>query len=96
MVSSFNDSMIVDNLTWIKGCIYIFITAGAPNKKSLGATNGLAQTLVAVVRIAALSFSTTLLSFSIERHLFGGYAVYLALWIMSLGSLYLASWLPVG
>ena len=88
--------MIIDNLRRIKGCIYIFITAGAPNKRSLGATNGLAQTLVAVVRIAALSFSTALLSFSIERNLFGGYAVYLALWVLSIGTLYLASWLPVG
>ena len=88
--------MIIDNLRRIKGCICIFITAGAPNKRSLGATNGLAQTLAAVVRIAAPLFSTALLSFSIERDLFGGYAVYLVLWVMSIGSLYLASWLPGG
>ncbi|KAF8898208.1 member of major facilitator superfamily multidrug-resistance, DHA1 sub-family [Gymnopilus junonius] len=33
------------------GCVYMFITAAAPNKRSLGATNGLAQTLVSIGRM---------------------------------------------
>lgn len=35
------------------GCIYIYITAASPNKRSLGTTNGLALTLVSIGRMLA-------------------------------------------
>lgn len=76
------------------GCVYMFITAAAPNKRSLGATNGLAQTLVTIGRIVTPVIASSLLSISIQYRIFGGYAAYLALIILSFGSIWLAYQLP--
>ena len=72
----------------------MFITASAPNKRSLGATNGLAQTLVTIGRIVTPVMASSLLSISIQYHIFGGYAAYLALIFLSFGSIWLAYQLP--
>ncbi|KAF9009549.1 member of major facilitator superfamily multidrug-resistance, DHA1 sub-family [Cyathus striatus] len=61
------------------GCTYILITEAAPNKRSLGSINGLAQTLSSISRISAPMISSSLLSFSIENNLFHGYAGYVSL-----------------
>ncbi|KIM49566.1 hypothetical protein M413DRAFT_15578 [Hebeloma cylindrosporum] len=76
------------------GCVYMFITAAAPNKRSLGATNGLAQTLVTIGRIATPVMASSLLSISIQYRIFWGYAAYLALVFLSFGSIWLAYQLP--
>ncbi|KAF8162794.1 major facilitator superfamily domain-containing protein [Crassisporium funariophilum] len=76
------------------GCVYMFITSAAPNKRSLGATHGLAQTLVSIGRIVTPAMTNSLLSFSIKHHVLGGYAVYLALLVLTLGGVWLASRLP--
>jgi hypothetical protein len=78
----------------ISGCIYIFITAGAPNKRSLGATHGLAQTLVSIGRIAAPALASSMLSVSIQYDLLGGYAVYMLFVVLATGAVGLASYLP--
>ncbi|KAF9557173.1 MFS general substrate transporter [Agrocybe pediades] len=77
-------------------CIYIFITAAAPNKRSLGATNGFAQTLVSIGRIVTPAMASSLLSLSIERHILWGYASYAALVGISLAGVWLAWKLPRG
>jgi len=76
------------------GCIYMFITAAAPNKRSLGATNGLAQTLVTIGRIVTPVMASSLLSISIQYHIFWGYAAYLLLIFLSFGCIWLAYQLP--
>jgi len=76
------------------GCVYMFITAAAPNKRSLGATNGLAQTLVSVGRIVTPVMATSVLSLSIQRHIFWGYAAYVVLASLTVGGIWLASRLP--
>jgi len=76
------------------GCVYMFITAAAPNKRSLGATNGLAQTLASIGRIITPVVASSLLSISIQYHIFWGYAAYLALGSLSVGSIWLAYQLP--
>ncbi|KAF5317946.1 hypothetical protein D9619_012266 [Psilocybe cf. subviscida] len=76
------------------GCVYIFITAGSPNKRSLGATHGLAQTLVSIGRIAAPALASSMLSASIQYDLLGGYAVYVLFVILAAGAVGLASYLP--
>lgn len=76
------------------GCVYMYITAAAPNKRSLGATNGLAQTLVSIGRILTPVMASSLLSFSIQYHILWGYAVYVVLVFLAIGGIGLASKLP--
>jgi len=72
----------------------MFITAAAPNKRSLGATNGLAQTLASIGRIVTPAIASGLLSLSIERHILCGHAVYAMLIVLSFGGVWLAYQLP--
>ena len=76
------------------GCVYMYITAASPNKRSLGATNGLAQTLVSIGRIVTPVLASSLLSFSIQYHIAWGYAAYIALVFLAIGGICLASQLP--
>src|SRR5436190_21587709 len=57
-------------------CIFIFVNSSAPNKRSLGATNGLAQTMASVARAVGPAGATSLFAYSVEYDLAGGYAVY--------------------
>jgi len=76
------------------GCVYMYITAASPNKRSLGATNGLAQTLVSIGRIVTPVLASSLLSFSIQYHIAWGYAAYIMLVFLAIGGIGLASQLP--
>ncbi|KAJ3522303.1 hypothetical protein NMY22_g11950 [Coprinellus aureogranulatus] len=76
------------------GCIFMLVTASAPNKRSLGATNGLSQTTVSTARAIGPALSTSLYSFSIEYNILGGYGVYAVLATLSVGALLLAQQLP--
>ena len=72
----------------------MYVTASAPNKRSLGATNGLSQTTVSLARAIGPALSTSLYSFSIEYNVLGGYGVYAALALLSAGAMILAVQLP--
>lgn len=85
---------MVNNLTFLPGCIFIFIASAAPNKRSLGATNGLGQLVISVLRAIGPATSTSLYAFSVEHNIFGGYAVYMIFFILSAMSLLLAIRLP--
>ena len=76
------------------GCIYIYITAASPNKRSLGATNGLALTLVSIGRMLTPAMANSLLSFSIQYQILWGYAAYIVLIFLTIGGIGLASRLP--
>jgi hypothetical protein len=71
----------------------MFINASAPNQRSLGAVNGLGQTLVSIGRVIVPALASSLLSFSIELggH---GYLAYAALLLAALGSIFIALSLP--
>ncbi|KAJ3514656.1 hypothetical protein NLJ89_g2251 [Agrocybe chaxingu] len=58
------------------GTIFMFITSSAPNKRSLGATNGLSQTIVSIARAIGPALSTSLFSFSVQKDILSGYGVY--------------------
>ncbi|OCH95370.1 MFS general substrate transporter [Obba rivulosa] len=58
------------------GCIFMFITSSAPNKRSLGATNGIAQLAASIIRAIGPAAATSLFSLSVEHNWLGGYAVY--------------------
>ncbi|TDL19260.1 MFS general substrate transporter [Rickenella mellea] len=61
------------------GCIFIYITAASPNKRSLGATNGLAQMLVSITRCIGPAVANSLFSLSLEHGYLGGWLVYYVL-----------------
>ena len=63
---------------WL-GCIFMHVTESAPNRRSLGAINGLAQTAVSSARAVGPALSTSLFSFSVQYNILGGYGVYTAL-----------------
>ena len=63
---------------WL-GCIFMHVTESAPNRKSLGAINGLAQTAVSSARAIGPALSSSLFSFSVQYNIMGGYGVYTAL-----------------
>ncbi|EMD34052.1 hypothetical protein CERSUDRAFT_117561 [Gelatoporia subvermispora B] len=58
------------------GCIFMFITSAAPNKQSLGATNGIAQLAASIIRTIGPASATSLFALSVEHGWLGGYAVY--------------------
>ncbi|KAJ7650901.1 major facilitator superfamily domain-containing protein [Roridomyces roridus] len=73
--------------------IFIFITASVP-KSSRGTANGLSQTSAALARAMGPALSASLFAFSIERHVLGGYAVYVVFILLSGCALVLAGGLP--
>ncbi|PIL35788.1 hypothetical protein GSI_02518 [Ganoderma sinense ZZ0214-1] len=78
------------------GAVFIFITASAPNKASLGAVNGIAQMLVSLMRTVGPATANSLFSLSIdqEHHYMGGYFVYYALSAIVLVALWMGTLLP--
>jgi hypothetical protein len=76
------------------GAIFMFIYAASPNQRSLGATNGLAQSLASIVRSLGPASGAGMLAVSVEHHLLGGYAVYVVMIILTAAACYLGSTLP--
>ena len=72
----------------------MYITAASPNKRSLGATNGLAETLVSVGRILAPAVAGSLLAFSIQHDILWGYGVYVVFIFLTIGGIGLVYTLP--
>ncbi|KAI0767187.1 MFS general substrate transporter [Fomes fomentarius] len=58
------------------GSIFIYVSSSAPNNRSLGAVNGMAQIIASVVRAVGPAASTSLFATSLELNWMGGYAVY--------------------
>ena len=79
---------------FMAACIVIFITSAAPNKRSLGATSGLARTAGIIANIVGPAFGTSVFAFSVEHNLLGGYAVYCVLFFPSCLAVMLALRLP--
>ncbi|KAG2126676.1 major facilitator superfamily domain-containing protein [Suillus cothurnatus] len=76
------------------GCILMFITAAAPNKRSLGATNGLAQMTASIVRTFGPATSTSMFAYSVQHNLMGGYAVYTVFIVMTVIAMRFGAKLP--
>lgn len=76
------------------GCILMFITAAAPNRRSLGATNGLAQMTASIVRAIGPAASTSMFAYSVQHNLMSGYAVYAVFIVMTVFALKIATKLP--
>ncbi|KAJ3571158.1 hypothetical protein NP233_g3935 [Leucocoprinus birnbaumii] len=76
------------------GSIFMYVTSSAPNKRSLGATNGLSQMAVSISRAIGPALSTSLFSYSVQHNVLGGYGVYLLMIILSFLALLIATFLP--
>ncbi|KAI1797328.1 MFS general substrate transporter [Ganoderma leucocontextum] len=78
------------------GAVFIFITASAPNKASLGAVNGIAQMLVSLMRTIGPATANSLFSLSIdqEHHYMGGCFVYYVLSAIVLVAFWVGTLLP--
>jgi hypothetical protein len=77
-----------------KGTINMYIASAAPNKRSLGATNGLAQTMVSIQRAVGPAAAMSLFAFSLENNILGGNFVYIVLLATVLAGLGVAVHLP--
>ncbi|KAJ6468336.1 major facilitator superfamily domain-containing protein [Mycena sanguinolenta] len=75
------------------GCIFMYITASAPSS-SRGTVNGISQTTASISRAIGPALSTSLFSFSVERNMLGGYAVYALFFLLSALALLLGRYLP--
>ncbi|KAH9955871.1 MFS general substrate transporter [Russula dissimulans] len=74
--------------------VYVFISSAAPNKRSLGATNGLGQTIVSIQRTFGPAVADSLFAFSVTNNVLGGNFVYVVLLVLVSVGLYIASRLP--
>ena len=81
---------------YISGAVFIFIAAAAPNKASLGATNGISQFSVSIVRAVGPALVSSLYSLSIdkEHHYMNGGLVYYVTVTFAVGALWVGSLLP--
>ncbi|KAJ3568221.1 hypothetical protein NP233_g5856 [Leucocoprinus birnbaumii] len=76
------------------GAIFIFIAGASPNKASLGATNGLCQVAVSVMRALGPAVTNSMFSLSIANNYLGGYMVYYMLVVIGGVALLVATRLP--
>lgn len=73
----------------------MYVTSAAPNRRSLGTTNGVGQLLAATVRAIGPASASSLFALSIERNWLGGNAVYLIFAVIAGLSLFACNLLPV-
>jgi len=72
----------------------MYLSSAAPNKRSLGTTNGLAHAVASVQRTIAPAVADWLFAFSIEHNVLGGNFVYVVLLALVCVALYVAAQLP--
>ena len=72
----------------------MYISSATPNKRSLGAANGLGQSLASVQRMVAPVLADWLFAFSIANGVLGGNLVYVVLLALVGVGLYVAAQLP--
>ncbi|KAH9169222.1 MFS general substrate transporter [Lactarius sanguifluus] len=76
------------------GVIFMYMSSAAPNKQSLGTTNGVAQTVVSIQRAIGPAAAASLFAFSLENNILGGNLVYVVLLALVLVGLGVAVQLP--
>ena len=76
------------------GTVFIYVSSAAPNKRSLGATNGLAQTAVSFQRTVGPAAATALFAYSLENNVLGGNFAYAVLILIVSVGLFSAVQLP--
>jgi len=75
-------------------CIFMLITAAAPNKRTLGAVNGLGQTVASTAQAIAPAMVTSIFAASKQYNLLGGNLVYVFMLGVMLAFFLLSGRLP--
>ncbi|KAF7336112.1 Major facilitator superfamily multidrug-resistance DHA1 sub-family [Mycena venus] len=81
-------------LNFSYGAVFIYISAAAPNRASLGATNGLCQLSVSIMRAVGPALANSLFSLSMEKGYLHGYMVYCVLIGITCVALWVGAQLP--
>ena len=68
-----------------KACVFIYIQAASPNRASIGATNGIAQLLVSIMRTIGPASATTMFSISVKTPEHAWFAYYYMLILVFIG-----------
>ena len=76
------------------GAALMYLSSAAPNRRSLGTTNGLAHSVASIQRTIAPAVADWLFAFSIEKNVLGGNLVYVVLFALVCVGLYVAAQLP--
>lgn len=76
------------------GSVFMFVSSAAPNKRSLGVMNGLAQTIVSTQRAVGPAAAASLFAFSLQNNILGGQFAYAVLLALTCVGLYVALQLP--
>ncbi|KIJ67036.1 hypothetical protein HYDPIDRAFT_174302 [Hydnomerulius pinastri MD-312] len=66
-------------------CVFIYIAAASPNRGSLGATNGIAQMLVSIMRTIGPASATSMFSLSIQTPQHAWYVYYYLITLVFIG-----------
>ncbi|KAI9453846.1 MFS general substrate transporter [Lactarius psammicola] len=74
--------------------VFMFVSSAAPNKRSLGAMNGLAQMVVSTQRAVGPAAAASLFAFSLQNNILGGQFAYAVLLSLAGVGLYVAVQLP--
>ncbi|KAI9434840.1 MFS general substrate transporter, partial [Lactarius indigo] len=74
--------------------VFMFVSSAAPNKRSLGALNGLAQTVVSTQRAVGPAAAASLFAFSLQNNVLGGQFAYAVLLSLACVGLCVAVQLP--
>jgi MFS family permease len=76
------------------GSVFMYVSSSAPSRRSLGATNGLAQTIVSIQRTVAPAAAASLFAFSLNNNVLGGNFTYVVLTALVCVGLCIAAQLP--
>jgi len=76
------------------GSVFMYVSSSAPSRRSLGATNGLAQTMVSIQRTVAPAAAASLFAFSLNNNVMGGNFTYVVLTALVCVGLCIAVQLP--
>ena len=72
----------------------MFVSSAPPNKRSLGAMNGLAQMVVSILRAVGPAAAASIFAFSLQNNVWGGQFVYAVLLALACVGLCVAFQLP--
>jgi cyanate permease len=76
--------------------MFMYISSATPDKRLLGALNGLSQTVGAFQRAVGPAIAGSLFAFSVTNNILGGNFVYVVLFMLVGIGLYFAAKLPKG
>jgi len=74
--------------------VFMYISAATPSKRSLGTTNGVAQSAASIQRMVGPAVADWLFAFSIENNVLGGNFIYVVLFALVGVGVYVAAQLP--